>query len=119
VQIIKIETSAAQSANCILLHAYLRRIMLQLFPAARTQKIHIAYGLLLLKYKNNPSLSRRINSQIFCSSREQEAVSAALLAKCILLQAYSRTNYCLTASSRLRENKHSKQKLHSLFNKLA
>jgi len=30
VQISKIETSAAQSANCMLLHAYLRRTRLQL-----------------------------------------------------------------------------------------
>jgi len=40
------------------------------------------------------------------------AASAAQSAKCILLHAYSRT----TTSSHLRENK---QKLHSLFNKLA
>jgi len=40
------------------------------------------------------------------------AASAAQLAKCILLHVYSRT----TASSQLRE---SKQKLHSLFVKLA
>jgi len=40
------------------------------------------------------------------------AVSAAQLAKCILLHPYSRT----TARSQLRENK---QILHSLFNKLA
>jgi len=40
------------------------------------------------------------------------AANAAQSAKCILLHAYSRT----TASSQLRENK---QKLHSLFNKLA
>jgi len=40
------------------------------------------------------------------------AASAAQLAKCILLHAYSRT----TTSSQLRENK---QKLQSLFNKLA
>jgi len=40
------------------------------------------------------------------------AASASPLAKCILLHAYSRT----TASSKLREKK---QKLHSLFNKLA
>jgi len=40
------------------------------------------------------------------------AASAAQLANCILLHAYSRT----TASSHLHENK---QKLHSLFNKLA
>jgi len=40
------------------------------------------------------------------------AASSAQLAKCILLHAYSRT----TASSQLREHK---QKLHSLFNKLA
>jgi len=40
------------------------------------------------------------------------AASAAQLAKRIFLHAYSRT----TASSQLRENK---QKLHSLFNKLA
>jgi len=39
------------------------------------------------------------------------AASAAQLAKCILLHAYSHT----TASSELRENK---QKLHCLFNKL-
>jgi len=39
------------------------------------------------------------------------SASAAQLAKCILLHAYSRT----TASSQLLENKH---KLHSLFNKL-
>jgi len=38
--------------------------------------------------------------------------SAAQLAKCILYHAYLRT----TANSQLRENK---QKLHSLFNKLA
>jgi len=40
------------------------------------------------------------------------AVSAAQLAKCILLHAYSPT----TASSQLRENK---QKLYSFLNKLA
>jgi len=40
------------------------------------------------------------------------AASAAQLAKGILLQAYSRT----TTSSQLRENK---EKLNSLFNKLA
>jgi len=40
------------------------------------------------------------------------AASAAELAKCILLHAYSRT----TASFQLHENK---QKLYSLFNKLA
>jgi len=40
------------------------------------------------------------------------AASAAQLAKRILLHAYSRT----AVSSQLRENK---QKLHSLFNKLA
>jgi len=40
------------------------------------------------------------------------AASAAQLAKCILLHAYSRT----TASSQLREKK---QKLQSLINKLA
>jgi len=40
------------------------------------------------------------------------AASVVQLAKCILLHAYSRT----TASSQLHENK---QKLHSLFNKLA
>jgi len=40
------------------------------------------------------------------------AASAAQLSKYILLHAYSRT----TAGSQLRENK---QKLHSLFNKLA
>jgi len=42
----------------------------------------------------------------------KRAASATELAKCILLHADSRT----TASSQLRE---SKQKLHSLFNKLA
>jgi len=53
VQISKIETSAAQSANCILLHAYIAYIGLCyscVVPScSNTEKIHVAYGSLLLK----------------------------------------------------------------------
>jgi len=64
------------------------------------------------KFKNNPALAKEQSLKFWVQVVSKTATSAAQLAKCILLQAYSRT----TASSQLRENK---QKLHSLFNKLA
>jgi len=62
--------------------------------------------------KNNPASAKEQSLKFSVKVVSKTAASAAQLAKCILLHAYSRT----TASSQLRKNR---QKLHSLFNKLA
>jgi len=67
---------------------------------------------ILEQIKNNPASAEEQRLKFSVKVVNKTAASAAQLAKCILLHVYSRT----TVSSHLRENK---QKLHSLFNKLA